>query len=177
MEKREIRVQVRRRIASLSEEQREQASRHIFEQVASLPDFVGARVVALFSALPDEPRSREFITEWHGRKRIVLPRIEGDIMQFYDYSPEAMQSGAFGIDEPQGIAPCPPEDIDLMIVPGVAFTLDGKRLGRGKGFYDKYLSQKGFRAHTIGVCFRVQLVNTLPTDPHDKCVERVVFDN
>ena len=174
MEKREIRVQVRHRIASLSEEQREQASHHIFEQVASLPDFVGARVVALFSSLPDEPCSQQFLQEWHGRKRIVLPRVEGDVMNFYDYSPKQMQSGAFGIDEPQGDTPCPPEDIELMVVPGVAFTLDGKRMGRGKGFYDKYLSQSGFLATTVGVCFAVQMVDNLPDEPHDQRVDIVV---
>lgn len=174
MEKREIRVQVRHRIASLSEEQREQASHLIFEQVASLPDFVGARVVALFSSLPDEPCSQQFLQEWHGRKRIVLPRVEGDVMNFYDYSPKQMQSGAFGIDEPQGDTPCPPEDIELMVVPGVAFTLDGKRMGRGKGFYDKYLSQSGFRATTVGVCFAVQMVDALPDEPHDQRVDIVV---
>ncbi len=177
MEKSEIRARVRRHIAALTEEQREQASHRIFEQVAALHDFAEAQVVALYATLPDEPHSQEHIAKWHGRKRIVLPRVEGDVMHFYDYSPESMRSGAFGIAEPQGSEPCPPEDIDLMVVPGVAFTTDGKRMGRGKGFYDKYMSQAGFRAHTVGVCFHVQLVEYIPTDPHDRCVERVIFDN
>lgn len=61
-----------------------------------------------------------------------------------------------------------------MIVPGVAFTLSGARLGRGKGFYDKYMSQSGFCASTIGVCYEEQLVPSLPCEPHDITVGEVL---
>ena len=166
---------LRSRIAEIPHEQRSVASREIFAKVASLPTFQEAQVVALFAALPDEPQSREFIAEWYGRKRIVLPRVEGEIMQFYDYSPEQTHSGSFGSDEPQGSLPCPPEDIDFMIIPGVGFTTDGSRMGRGKGFYDKYLSQPAFRAATVGICFKEQIADSLPADSHDKRVDAVIF--
>lgn len=165
---------VRGRIATLTEQQRREASERIFAAVEQLPTFDSAEVVALFASLPDEPCTDAFIAEWHGRKRIVLPRIEGEVMHFYDYSPESMQSGSFGIAEPQGAQACNPADIDLMVVPGVAFTTEGLRLGRGKGFYDRYLSQEGFRATTIGVCFAEQIVDSLPHEPHDKRVKKVV---
>lgn len=177
MEKRDLRHNIRRRIASLTEEQRSAASRNIFEQVASLPEFIEAEVVALYASLPDEPCTAHFIAEWHGSKRIVLPRIEGEQMHFHDYSPEDLRSGAFGIQEPQESPRCRPEEIDFMVVPGVAFTRDGWRMGRGKGFYDRYLSQVGFRAHTVGVCFREQLAESLPTEPHDMRVERLITNN
>ena len=170
-----MRQMLRSRIAHISAERRTLASREIFAKVAALPEFVEARVVALYAALPDEPQSQEFITEWHDHKRIVLPRVEGDTMQFYDYRPDRMQSGAFGINEPQGCKPCPPEDIDVMIVPGVGFTAEGKRMGRGKGFYDRYLAQRGFHATTIGVCLKEQILPAIPTDPHDKAVDKVIF--
>ena len=127
MDKTHVRRLLRSRIAEIPHEQRSVASREIFAKIALLPTFREAQVVALYAALPDEPQSREFIAEWHGRKRIVLPRVEGNIMQFYDYSPEQMHSGAFGINEPQSSVPCPPEDIDIMIVPGVGFTANGSR--------------------------------------------------
>ena len=174
MEKREIRRIVRGRIAALTEQQRAEASERIFAAVEQLPSFESAEVIALFASLQDEPRTEAFIAAWHGRKRIVLPRIEGEVMHFYDYSPEAMQSGSFGIAEPQGAQACDPADIDLMIVPGVAFTAEGWRLGRGKGFYDRYLSQEGFRATTVGVCCAEQIVDSLPHEPHDKRIEKVV---
>ena len=174
MDKRDIRRTVRNRITLLSEQQRIEASQRIFAEVATLPAFERAKVVALFASLPDEPQSRQFIDEWYGRKRIVLPRCEGEVMNFYDYSPEVMQSGSFGINEPQGAESCQPSEIDFMVVPGVAFTADGRRLGRGKGFYDRYLSQNGFAAITVGVCFREQVVDEIPSEPHDRVVESVI---
>ncbi len=174
MEKRNLRQIIRNRIATLSEEQRKLSSEQIFATVAALPDFADAKVVALYASLPDEPCSRRFIDEWSSRKRIVVPRVEGEIMHFYDYSPEVMQSGAFGIDEPCGARLCNPEEIDLMVVPGVAFTPDGRRMGRGKGFYDRYLSQDGFRAHTVGVCFEVQIIEDMPTEPHDRTLDKII---
>lgn len=177
MDKRELRTQIRNRIATLSDEQRDLASRSIFEQVERLDEFITADVVALYAALPDEPQSMPSIAKWSRDKRIVLPRVEGDVMRFYDYAPKQMQSGAFGINEPQGLTPCPPEEIELMVVPGVAFTPEGKRMGRGKGFYDKYLSQSDFCARTVGVCFREQVVNDIPTDHHDRCVDKVIFND
>lgn len=177
MTKHQLRTLIRSRIATLSEEQRTTASRSIFEQVEAHPAFVEASVVALFASLPDEPQSMPFITRWSHTKRIVLPRVEGEVMHFYDYDPKQMLPGAFGISEPQNPTACPPQDIDLMIVPGVAFTPDGKRMGRGKGFYDRYLSQHNLHAHTIGICFREQLVSNLPTNPHDKCVDQIICNN
>lgn len=176
MDKRQIRSLVRIKIATLSTEHRLGASRQIFSAVASLPQFAEARVVALYAALPDEPQTREFIQAWSSEKRIVLPRVEGEIMHFYDYTPEQMQIGSFGISEPQGDTPCHPEDIELIIIPGVAFTIDGKRLGRGKGFYDRYLAQNDFRAFKVGVCFKEQIINDIPIDTHDQQADIVCTD-
>jgi 5-formyltetrahydrofolate cyclo-ligase len=102
-----------------------------------------------------------------------VPRIEGEDMNFYDIS-EGGSEGAFGIMEPIATTPINPSEIDVMIVPGVAFTRSGTRLGRGKGFYDKYLSHNGFHAYTIGVCYPCQMVAELPTEPHDKQLDLIV---
>ena len=72
-----------------------------------------------------------------------------------------------------GASVCPPGDIDLIVVPGVAFTPSGVRLGRGKGFYDRYLTQPGVRALRFGVCYPHQLVGELPAEPHDVAMDRV----
>lgn len=69
---------------------------------------------------------------------------------------------------------CDPAEIDLLVVPGVAFAPIGSRLGRGRGYYDRYLAQPGFRAATVGVCYRHQLVDDLPAEPHDRPVGCVV---
>jgi 5-formyltetrahydrofolate cyclo-ligase len=73
---------------------------------------------------------------------------------------------------PENVAPL--EAVDLLLVPGVAFTRDGRRLGRGGGFYDRLLAEPALRAVKIGICFAPQLVTELPVDPHDRAVDFVV---
>lgn len=171
--KKELRCEVRRRLAMLSRDERLSSSQAIFRAVAADADFLSAHTVALFCSLDDEPQTRDFLNEWHGRKRLLLPRTADGEMEFCDYVPDMMRRGAYGISEPVGCVTCPPEEIDFMIVPGVAFTRDGRRMGRGGGYYDRYMSRSGFRACTAGVCFGVQVEPTLPCGPHDRPVDKL----
>ena len=172
LDKRTLRRSVRAEIAKLSDEEKELLSARIFATIEQLEVVENATVVALYASLADEPQSAEFVERLSLSKRVVLPRIKGDEMEFYDIS-EGVSEGSFGILEPIATTPIEPSEIDVMIVPGVAFTRSGARLGRGKGFYDKYLSRNGFRAHTIGVCYPCQVVEDIPTEEHDKTLDRV----
>lgn len=203
MTKNELRAAMRCRNRQLPPEEKAAAAERIFAEVEALPAFGRARCVACFCALPDEPPTEAVLRRWSRSKRVVVPRVEGDTMQFYDYRPDALVCGAFGIDEPvvdadshvagsSGVpdadavstasregcslcALCPSEAIDLLVVPGVAFTSGGARLGRGKGYYDRYLGQSGLRAFRVGVCFAHQLVEVLPVEPHDCPMDAVCF--
>ena len=96
-------------------------------------------------------------------------------MRFFDYVPGALRAGAFGIAEPDGDAmPSEPSEIDLIVVPGTALTQAGARMRRGRGFYDKYLSQPGFRGVKVGVCYAHQLVGALPVVLFDVIMEYVI---
>jgi 5-formyltetrahydrofolate cyclo-ligase len=173
-DKHTVRRAVRAEIAKLSAEERSALSSQIFSKIASLEQIKQASVVALFVALPDEPQTADFIEQLSlQNKRVVTPRIEGEVMNFYDIS-EGVEVGAFGIMEPLATTPIDPAEIDVMVVPGVAFTRHGARLGRGKGFYDKYLSLSDFRAYTIGVCYPCQIVEELPSEEHDKMLDTIV---
>ena len=175
MTKKELRTILKLRNLSLTADARAEASVRIFTAVEQLPVFSDARTVAVFCSLGDEPETSRALSRWRAGKRIVVPRVEGDAMQFYDYDPSQMCPGAFGIAEPASSAcACDASQIDLIIVPGVAFTASGARLGRGKGFYDKYLALPGMRASKIGVCFAHQLAAELPAEPHDVVMDRVV---
>lgn len=171
--KSDIRRAVRQSIAALSKGERSAYSTQIFNHIASLKEVQQASVIALFASLADEPQSGDLIEQLSRHKRIVLPRIEGDEMEFYDIS-EGLKIGAFGIMEPQSSRAVNPDEIDVMVVPGVAFTREGARCGRGKGFYDKYLKRTGFRAYTIGACFPCQIVDTLPCESHDVAMDTVI---
>lgn len=176
-DKKSIRGEVRRRIKQMSEQEKRSAARAIFEAVEATAEFNEAECVALFAAMWDEVPTDEALERWRLQgKRVIVPRVEGDIMRYYPYSPDQMREGAFGIMEPVGEVEVEPSAIDLMIVPARAFTPHGERLGRGGGFYDKYMSLSGFRATTFGIAFASQIFDTLPTDPHDIAVDRV-FSN
>ena len=175
LDKKAVRQMVRAEIAKLSNEEKESFSAAIFTRICRLERVQSASTIALFVSLADEPQSAFAIEQLSLGKRVVVPRIEGDEMEFYDIS-EGLQRGAFGIMEPTGATPIEPNEIDVMIVPGVVFTHNGARCGRGKGFYDKYLSRNGFRAYTIGVCYPCQVVEELPSEPHDKILDEVIYE-
>ena len=169
-----IRAEVRRRIKIMSEESKSAAAATIFTKIEHSDTFAKAECVALFVAMWDEVPTTEVLERWRTMgKRVVVPRVEGDIMRFYDYHPDNMAVGAFNIIEPTGDKEVEAEAIDLMIVPARAFTLNGDRLGRGGGFYDKYMSLSGFRAVKYGVAFACQVFDSLPVDPHVIPVEGV----
>ena len=154
---------MRRLNRALDSQQRLRASAAIFSAVERLPEFRAARTVAVFAALSDEPATDEVLARWASTRRVVLPRVEGDAMRFYA-----------GILEPQGERPCPAGEIDLVVCPGVAFTADGRRLGRGRGYYDRYLGDPVFRGFRVGICYAHQLVDDLPVEPHDVRMDRVI---
>lgn len=175
MTKKELRCQMKRCNLSLGERERAEASAKIFDRVEHLPAFAAARCVAVYCALADEPATIERLESWLKGRRVVVPRVEGELLQFYDYDPARLGSGAFGIAEPTtAMKPCDASQIDLMIIPGTAFTAVGDRMGRGRGFYDRYLSQAGMRALKVGVCYAHQIVAQLPVEPHDVAMDVVI---
>lgn len=166
-EKQLLRREMRQKNRALTPDRRAEASRRLWEKVEALPSFQRARCVALFSSLGDEPDTTEALCRWSAEKQLLVPRVEGDVMHFHPYDPLEMNEGAFGILEPQQQEVVDPAEIDLIVVPGVAFTAQGDRMGRGKGYYDKYLAQLRPEAVKVGVCYHHQVVEQLPTEPHD----------
>lgn len=129
-----------------------------------------ASCVCVFSALAGEP---DVLASWPEGKRIAMPRVEGDDLKFHWVASRAeLRPGRFGILEPVGEVPDAGSGFDLILVPGMAFDLRGGRLGRGKGFYDRFLSNaRGLR---VGVCFEDQIVGDVPVEPHDLRMNFVV---
>lgn len=173
--KSDIRRAAKSAVKALTAQQKADKSTLILSRIASSESIKSAKTVALYASLSDEVQSFELIELLSQTKRVVLPRVAGDDMDFYPYSPSSLKVGAFGIEEPQGSEPISPDEIDVIVVPGVAFTTDGKRCGRGKGYYDKYLSRSGFRAIKIGVCYAEQLAEDIPNEPHDIVMDYMIY--
>lgn len=177
MMKKELRALMRARNRALDPRLRARASQEIFRSIELSEAFGRACTVGLFCSLDDEPDTREALVRWSAVKRIAVPRVEGDSMRFFRYDPRTQRTGAFGIEEPGPEAEeCAPGELDLIVVPGVAFTPQGVRMGRGRGYYDRYLAQPGLRAVKVGVCFAHQLVEALPVEPHDVPMDCVVTE-
>lgn len=151
------------------------ASESIRKSIFTLPRWQDARVLAAFAALPGEPDLQPL--DWVGEKTVLLPRVDGDDLVFHAVS-EATQlkPGTFGVMEPDP-AKCPasdPREAAMIFVPGVAFTADGQRLGRGRGFYDRLLAVLPPHILRVGVCFPDQIVADIPGEPHDEEVDIVL---
>lgn len=167
---------------------RAQKKEHAAAQLAAMSEEITNRVFAsawwqetstllLYYPLSDEVDVRQLIREaFEEGKRVLLPVVKGDELELHLYEGESsLRKGAFGIMEPQGtlFAPEYYDEIDLAIIPGVAFDKEGHRLGRGKGYYDRLLP-KLKTTKLVGVCWPFQLLDKVPAEPHDIPVEEVI---
>ena len=166
---------MRARLARMTPAAREDASESIRTSIPSLPRWQEARTVAAFAALPGEPDLRPL--SWAADRAVLLPRVEGDGLVFHEVrDPAQLRPGAFGVREPDPAA-CPEADpaaADIIFVPGLAFSADGARLGRGGGFYDRLLAALPPHVLRVGVCFAEQIAEAIPAEPHDRRVDIVL---
>lgn len=140
------------------------------------PLFTQARRILLYHALPDEAQTECLIEKWHPHKKIYLPVVCGENLKVCRFQPGQLIKGNYGIWEPTpGEENTESLDFDLIIVPGMAFDRKGHRLGRGKGYYDRLLA--GSNTPTIGLCLDFQLLDTIPTAPHDISMDCVITPN
>ncbi len=174
LQKNEVRREVRTRKKLLDEDTKIAAARRVFQRVKSLPQFIEAERILLYHALPDELPTQELLAEIWMTKQIFLPRVNGDDIEILPYAPERMRIGAFNIEEPGGDDIVDAADIDLIVVPGVAFDRLCNRVGRGKGYYDRLLCRTN--ATTVGVCYDFQLYDQFLIDAHDIPVDVVIAD-
>lgn len=147
-------------------------------RVLALPQFAAASVVGLYSPVWNEVYTEEiFRVAREAGKRVAYPRIDGHGLEFIDVAEMGeLCPGAFGILEPCGSRVVPLSALELVVVPGVAFDLDGFRLGYGKGFYDRVLSGCEQRALLVGLCYELQLLDALPVESHDVRMDLVATE-
>lgn len=174
--KKELRNEIRMRKKNYSEIQLREFSRDITRKLLELSHIKEARTIALYSSLPDEVYTFDIIHILNDTgKKILLPAVTGDEdMELREYnSDEDLREGSFGIMEPCGSHVTAYSDIDVVVVPGMAFDKNGNRLGRGKGYYDRFL-EKVDNAYKIGICFPFQLLEAVPADAHDIKMDIVI---
>ena len=175
MTKSELRQEIKRRKIACSTEERAALSQQVVARLQATSTWKEASTVLLYHPLPDEVDTRPLIAAGCAAgKRVLLPVVVGDDLELREYRPTtALAEGAFHIQEPVGAAFTDYAAIDLAVIPGVAFTSQGLRLGRGRGYYDRLLSRLT-NVYKIGICWPFQLVTELPVETHDILMDAVV---
>ena len=165
--------------AGLSHDARAEKSRVIADRIEGVAAFRDAAVVALYAPLGTEVDSTEIARRLLARGvRVLFPRaIPGERrLALARCEPSELVIGPFGAPEPPASAPrADPEDVACVVLPGVAFSTDGHRLGRGGGHYDATLAAMP-RAARVGVAFDLQLVPSVPCEPHDAALDVLVTE-
>jgi 5-formyltetrahydrofolate cyclo-ligase len=148
-----VRAEVQRRLREMTAEERQDYSDEICERVLEMAEWAEAQKIVLFSPLPSEPIITPLKLDCEARKVSSVtipqnPRTELDLHL--------------------------PDTIDLILVPGIAFSKDRYRLGRGGGFFDRLLAGPAAKAYKLGICFAFQVLDGIPTERHDIAMDAVV---
>lgn len=178
--KAEIRTRMRQQRAALDLLEVMRASDRIAARVTALPEFTRAAVICCYLSMPGEVETRLILeAAWKAGKRVAMPaaRDDGEYIPAWYTPQEPMLHGAFGLLQPLTPHWAKPDRYDLMLVPGVAFSTSGVRLGHGKGYYDRMLARLAGRIECrAGLCLASQLVAGLPAGEHDVGMDIVVTE-
>lgn len=163
---------------------KEAISERICRRFMELPEYAAARTVMFYVDVRTEVRTRQSLPEALGHgKRIVVPYcVEGELELFHLESMDELAIGMYKILEPRPelrAAPGKPVDVrqlDLVMVPGVAFDRRGARMGHGKGYYDKLLAHARADAPLVALAFECQLFPEIPTQKHDVFMDKIITE-
>lgn len=148
--------------------------------VISSAQFVAARSLALYAACDNEVATSEICRAAVATGKVLCyPRVEAGTLVFRQVSGECeLVCGSFGIPEPkEGFPPRTPGELDLIVIPGVAFDLSGNRIGYGKGFYDRTVHALEGSGRLVGLCYDFQLVDTFVGEPHDVLMDVIITES
>lgn len=163
---------------------KESVSRVIVDRFMNLPEYAQAQTVMFYVDVRDEVRTRHALPDaLLAEKRIVIPYcVDGELELFHLESMDELELGMYKILEPKqelrSVAEkrLQPEDLDLIMVPGVAFDREGGRTGHGKGYYDKLLEHARPETPLVALAFECQLFPRIPCESHDIYMDKVVTE-
>ena len=164
---------------------KDEISQRICATFAALPEYAAAKTVLFYVDVRSEVRTRHYLSTalTHGKK-IVVPwcNDQGELELFHLESVDELTIGMYRILEPRPELRSPPakqvtpQELDLVMVPGVAFDRTGARMGHGKGYYDKLLQHARHDAPLVALAFECQLFPEIPTAPHDIFMDKIITE-
>lgn len=191
--KQALRREIKRRVAAVSEEEKQRQSLVVSQKLFRHPKYVSCKRIAVFLSMVDEVRTGEIIKDvFKAGKSCFIPRYESssnhmDMLKLSSlHDMETLPLTAWNIQQPADDDNSREEalatgGLDLILMPGLGFDRLGKRLGRGKGFYDTYLERcirhpKG-KPYTIALAFKEQLCQEIPVDENDVLIDEVLYED
>ena len=176
--KAQIRSKILLQLKNQKEEDRQRQNRIIKKKLFRSVVFKKAKIIMFFISFGGEVSTKEMIKEaktigkivavpFRKDKRVIVPALLGGKM--------LLKRGPYGVSEPAIQKLVKLKDLDLVIVPGLAFDKKGNRLGRGKGYYDCFLDKLPLDTPTLGLAFDFQILPFVPTTKRDVSVKRVLF--
>ena len=174
--KSELRKQVLQEMKAIPREQKQAIDQALTEGLLQHPFYQEAKIIATYLSFPHEFQTQELIEQAlkDGKKVLIPKTYPKGRMDFVVYNPQQLVKTSFGLLEPQGdLEVVDASQIDLIHVPGLAFTREGYRIGYGGGYYDRYLEH--FSGHTLSTVYPCQIRDFIPED-HDIPVQEVLID-
>jgi len=176
-----LRKTMKATLAAIPPEQAAAESRAAREKLIALEEFRTARAVMLYLPIPGEVDCVPVaLAAWQDAKTVLVPKVGWEQRHMIPVRcrsiDDEMIEDRYGLRTPAGGEPWPAEEIDLIVVPALAYDRQGHRLGRGGGFYDRFLAREDVKAVTCGLAFHQQVVDQVPCDPNDHPVDILVTD-
>jgi len=176
-----LRTEMKEALAAMPAGAAADKSRRACRMLTALDEFQNAATVMLYMPIPQEidciPAA---LAAWRQAKTVLVPKVSLQQRRMIavrcNSMDDEMVTGGYGIREPAGDQPWPVENIGLIVVPALAYDRRGNRLGRGGGFYDRFLAQPAMRAVTCGLAFAEQVAEEVPTTANDWPVDMLVTD-
>jgi len=177
-----VRTRMRAQLHALTDVERASRSASACARILKSPAFQSAVCVMLYMPLRSEVDVMAVVLEaFRLGKTVCVPCVTDGCKSMHaveikSMDDESMASDALGVPAPRSGREIPQDSIDLVITPGVAFDLRCERLGRGGGFYDRFLAKSHRQTRAVGICFDFQLIDEIPTSADDVPVHAVVTD-
>lgn len=181
MDKKQLRLDLQGTLLAIEEPQRTKKSVSACDRLIEIPQFKSASVVMMFLSLPHEVDTAEAILHaWQQGKTVAVPKVSWQQRRMIPVEIHTLETDfsmeTAGLRNPLMGVPLPYENIDLVVIPGLAFDKKGNRLGRGGSYYDGFLAHPQLKAVKCGLAFDEQIIDSIPVEDHDVPVDTLVTD-
>jgi len=179
--KKTMRARLREQLQAIPAEELHARSGSACRRLCETDRFADAEALMIFLPLTHEVDARPIaVRAWQAGKTVTVPLVSYEQRRMMPLAirslAEPMEADRYGVRTPIDGEPIPPEMIDLVVVPGLAFDVEGRRIGRGGGFYDRFLAQPAFGGRSCGLALEEQIVERVPTAEHDVMLGMLVTD-